>query len=86
VFDIRAEFQTDKVMAGVYLAIAIADVGERRRRWPTLPKQRRVGVARQPMKVPLLIDHLDQLRSSQMRLELSTCVMSRSRCLFALDG
>jgi hypothetical protein len=62
-------------------------MGERRRRRPTLPKQRARGcVARQPMKVPLLIDHLDQLRSSQMRLELSICVMSRSRCLFTRDG
>jgi hypothetical protein len=33
-------------------------MGERRRRL-TLPKQRRVGVARQPVKVPLLIDDLD---------------------------
>ena len=43
-------------------------MGERRRRRPTLPKQRRVGVKRHPMKVPLLINHLDQLRSSQARL------------------
>jgi hypothetical protein len=35
-------------------------MGQRRRRQPpTLPKQGRMGVARQPMKVPLLIGHLD---------------------------
>jgi hypothetical protein len=46
-------------------------MGQRhRRRWPALPKQRRVGVARQPMKATLLIDRLDQLRSSQVRLQL----------------
>ena len=53
-------------------------MGERRRRRPTLLKQGRVGVARQPMKVSLLIHHLDQLRSSQVRLELSICVGTRS--------
>jgi hypothetical protein len=42
-------------------------MGERRRRRPTFPKQRRVGVVRQPMKVSLLIDHLDQLRSVYRR-------------------
>lgn len=36
-------------------------LGQRqRRRWPALPKQRRVGVARQPMNAALLIDRLDQ--------------------------
>ena len=35
-------------------------MGDRRRRRPTLPTQRRVGVARQPMRVPLLINHLDR--------------------------
>jgi|tagenome__1003787_1003787.scaffolds.fasta_scaffold20987328_4 hypothetical protein len=41
-------------------------MGQRRRR-PTLRKQRRVGVASHSMKVvPLLINHLDQLRSSQV--------------------
>jgi hypothetical protein len=41
-------------------ALCERHMGERRRRRPTLSKQRRVGVARQPMKVPLLINHLDQ--------------------------
>jgi hypothetical protein len=43
-------------------------MGKRRRQRPTHPKQRRVGVAR-PMKDPLLINHLDQLRSSKVRLQ-----------------
>jgi hypothetical protein len=46
-------------------------VGQRQRRpWPALSRQRRVGVARRPMNATLLIDRLDQRRSSQVRFEL----------------
>jgi hypothetical protein len=55
-------------------------MGERRRR-PTLPKQRRVGVARHPMKVPLLINHLDRRaagRACQSSRHCTSCYGSGS--------
>ena len=55
-FGNEADTRTESYSA----ALRERHMGDRRRRRPTLPTQRRVGVARQPMTVPLLINHLDR--------------------------
>ena len=89
VFDIRAKFQSEKVMADVYLAIALFGAGI----WANvdgggpLSQNRGAWVRRTPADGDSAVNRPSGSASLiPDEAGAINCVMSRSRCLFTRDG